>query len=150
MNRLTLVRLFSGNDGTFGKLILPSGYSCFTAELPYKDNKKEISCIPKGLYKITPRQATNKFKYTHYKVLEPTGEEVMGRDNILIHVGNYAGDTSLGKKSDVEGCILVGDSVRITKINNIPQMYVANSRVTFNKVMSELQNKEYELFIKEI
>ena len=77
MDKLLLVRLFSNDDGTFGKLTLPSGYSCFTAELPYRDNKKDISCIPKGLYKIIPRQATNKFKYSHYKVLEPTGEEVI-------------------------------------------------------------------------
>jgi hypothetical protein len=33
---------------------------------------------------------------------------VKGRTDILIHTGNFAGDTSKGYASDVEGCILIG------------------------------------------
>lgn len=77
-------------------------FVCKTLELPYRDNERNISCIPEGHYDVVPR--TSK-KYGNH--LHVTGVE--GRSLILIHYGNYVGSpnprTGL---PDVRGCILVG------------------------------------------
>ena len=44
-------RYESGDMGTFGALFA-EGFTCYTGELPWRDNKPEISCIPVGLYKV--------------------------------------------------------------------------------------------------
>jgi hypothetical protein len=84
-------------------------FVCKTLELPYRDNERNISCIPEGHYDVVPR--TSK-KYGNH--LHVTGVE--GRSLILIHYGNYVGSpnprTGL---PDIRGCVLVGkDHVDIT------------------------------------
>jgi hypothetical protein len=77
----------------------------YTLELPWKDNKKEISCIPEGRYHGEPND-TKKYPDT-YRVLE-----VDGRTDILIHSGNYPRHTL--------GCILTGlKSIDIDKDGRI-------------------------------
>lgn len=65
----------------------------FTLERPWKDNQRSISCIPEGVYTLTPDN-TGRWKDT----LEVMG--VPNRSEIEFHVGNFVGNT--------EGCILVG------------------------------------------
>jgi hypothetical protein len=65
-----------------------------TLELPWRDNARQISCIPTGLYSIMRRDSL-KFG----KCLAVRG--VPNRDGILIHAGNTVKDT--------HGCILVGE-----------------------------------------
>lgn len=88
---------------------------CFTHELPWKDNKRSVSCIPTGDYGCVA------FVGTKYKdVWEVT--RVQNRSAILIHTGNTV--------NDIEGCILVGTGRG--KINNLPA--VLNSRVALDKL----------------
>jgi hypothetical protein len=101
-----------------------------TLELPWKDNHKQISCIPAGTYKVE-RYSSPKFPNT-FQVLN-----VPNRSAILLHVGNYNTDTL--------GCILVG--FRHVDINNDDLLDVAESRkamnflriVTKNETQIELQ-----------
>lgn len=102
MKKAVLVRTSSGDEGTFGHLCTGGGMYT-TAELPWRGNKTDISCIPTGVYKVTKRKPTAKFSYDHWLV-----EDVRHRTDVLIHIGNYAGDVSKGFKSDVKGCIVVG------------------------------------------
>lgn len=100
-----LKRIRAGDDGTFGSLLLKDGdreIAFCTGELPWRGNAVGKSCIPAGEYqaKLTRSQRFNKDLY------EVMG--VKGRSGIRIHVGNYCGDVTKGKRSDVEGCILVG------------------------------------------
>ena len=77
-------------------------FVCKTLELPYRDNERNVSCIPEGFYDVVPRQSP---KYGNH--LHVTG--VDGRSLILIHHGNYVG--SPNPKTglpDIRGCILVG------------------------------------------
>ncbi len=106
MNKAVLQR-FIHDEVTFGRLTFDwlSGHpEIFTIELPFKENKPLISCIPQGLYNVVPH---NSDKFPHvFRLLN-----VPDRDAILIHVGNYATDVMIGKelhKSDTHGCILVG------------------------------------------
>jgi hypothetical protein len=66
---------------------------CYTLEEPWRDNRKQVSCIPPGTYKCFPHDGAH-FKDV-WQVLD-----VPGRSAILIHAGNTLADT--------QGCILVG------------------------------------------
>lgn len=65
----------------------------YTLEEPWLNNKRSVSCIPKGIYLCEPHSGP-KFK----QVYEIT--KVTGRSSILMHCGNTLKDT--------EGCILLG------------------------------------------
>ena len=102
MLKIYLKRTEESDHGTFGYLAVPEvGFCCYTAELPWKDNKRGESCIPTGTYTLLPFSSE---KHPNTFILQ----NVPGRDSILIHVGNYAGDESKGFKSDSDGCILLG------------------------------------------
>lgn len=97
-----LIRQRTSDQGTEGTLLIPSlGFSCFTLELPWRDNQPSISCIPPGQYECRLR-ASPRFGQTYHV------RDVPGRSFILMHSGNYAGDVSQGYRSHVEGCILLG------------------------------------------
>jgi len=82
----TLGELFLFNEGRI-QLMLK------TLELAWRDNRRNISCIPEGKYKAIQH-------------IRPSGEwslwlqDVPGRSAILTHSGNFI--------SDIQGCILPG------------------------------------------
>ena len=105
MVKVYLKRIEETDQGTFGVLCVPEvGFSCYTAELPWRNNKRGESCIPKGRYEL--HKFSSKKHPNTYQVMNVTN-----RDSILIHVGNYAGDDSKGFKTDSDGCILLGKSL---------------------------------------
>lgn len=95
MKVFTLKRIAETPDATYGVLIYKGTPFCLTLELPWKENKSNISCIPKGRYAFTLRYSPS-FKY-----VTPILHSVPGREYILIHKGNSPADTA--------GCILVGE-----------------------------------------
>lgn len=93
-------------------------FECKTLELPWLNNKKQKSCIPKGTYTVVTRKSP---KYgSHFHVIN-----VDNRDMILIHSGNYF--------TDILGCILVGDSLK--EINKDGYLDVLNSKITLSKIV---------------
>ena len=104
MVKATLQR-FIHDKVTFGKLELEGAdKDIYTLELPWKDNKRDSSCIPQGIYNVAPYNG-NKYLLA-WRVLK-----VPGREEILIHPGNFACDINMNGKifhSDTKGCILVG------------------------------------------
>lgn len=104
-------------------------FSCKTLELPYKDNMKRKSCIPKGTYKVKKRSS---LKYgSHFHI-----QDVPNRDFILIHNANYW--------FQLLGCIAVGENH--IDINKDGKKDVTNSKVTMAKLNKYLPN-EFELSI---
>jgi hypothetical protein len=95
-----LVRTESGEQGTFGRLVF-GRYNFVTAELPWKNNARNISCIPYGDYGCEMIHSP-----TFGDVY--TVKNVADRTHILIHPGNYAGDEEKGYRTDSNGCILLG------------------------------------------
>lgn len=102
--RAKLIRHDFQEKETLGTLIVVDEneelvYECKTLELPWRDNQRNISCIPPGTYKVRHRSAneSGSFKYSHFMVMD-----VPNRDYILIHAGNYY--------SQLHGCILPGRS----------------------------------------
>lgn len=102
-----------------------------TLELAWKNNAQQVSCIPAGMYKIKKRYS-EKHK-NHFHVLD-----VPGREMILIHPANYV--------RQLQGCIAPGSLH--TDIDKDGWLDVINSRVTLNKMLTELF-EESELIITE-
>ena len=108
MPKLTLTRLESSAHGTFGLLQFEhDGWleSFYTGELPWLDNASGKSCIPVGTYKVTK---TNWIKYNKPVYIL---KDVPGRQGILIHSANFMGDREKGLKSQLYGCIALGEKL---------------------------------------
>ena len=75
---------------TPGILRFPSGFAVTTLERPWLDNKVNVSCIPKGTYRVQ----RDRHGHTWFKILD-----VEGRSAIEIHEGY--------KVSHSAGCILL-------------------------------------------
>ena len=87
-----------GDDrGTPGVLLLDGRFECFTLENPWLRNEPNVSCIPRGVYRLRRRQSP-RFGDT-YQV-----EDVPGRSHILFHGGN--------RERDTRGCILVARQLK--------------------------------------
>lgn len=95
MNVFTLKRIAETDKATYGVLLHKGSPFCLTLELPWKENRKNESCIPKGRYAVTLRYSPS-FKY-----ITPILHGVPDREYVLIHKGNEPAHT--------KGCILVGE-----------------------------------------
>jgi hypothetical protein len=116
-----------------GSLYLNSHKLCDTLELPYKNNNKDVSAIPCGLYDICVRSGADstKYKYVHLQVLE-----VPNRSFILFHIGNTAKDT--------KGCILTGMSRKDDMILNSKKAHTLLMQV----ILENMNHSNMELLIK--
>ena len=112
--KLVLVREYLPM-GTNGILSLDSMALCHTIELPWKENRKQVSCIPEGEYEVTKR-FSEKFKW-HLQILN-----VPGRDLILIHPANNA-------LKELKGCIAPVTSITGPGTGQ-------QSRIVFNKLIT--------------
>jgi len=99
----TLTRIETGDEGTFGDLVLDSGWGCVTGELPWRNNLPGISCIPTGTYTAIPY---NSQRHGPCYLLQ----NVPQRTDVEIHAANWMGDKSLGYKCELLGCIALGKS----------------------------------------
>lgn len=94
MTKYSLIRVSYTKYGTFGVLLEEDIPFAVTLERPWEDNRRNVSCIPLGVY-TCKRIISPKFGDT-FEVLN-----VPGRSHILFHKGNLNEDT--------HGCILVGE-----------------------------------------
>lgn len=104
---------------TFGVLIHRGTPFALTLENPWRQNERNVSCIPAGEYQCRRTQSP-RFGET-FTVLE-----VPGRSHILFHKGNVAEDT--------EGCILVGEQFGV--LNGEPA--VLASGAGYDEFMAKL------------
>ena len=101
---IQLRRLDTGDEGTFGELLLPSGKVLHTIELPWRGNNTRMSCIPPGTYDAK-RVHSPRFGKVLYRLSDA---QTAPRSAILIHAGNRAGDTDRDLRSNFLGCIGLG------------------------------------------
>ena len=143
---IKLVRIYTCDKYTIGKLYINEAYFCDTIEDPDRgltkcmsdDEIKKIkiygqTAIPIGKYDVTLNEKSPKFsnftKYKWAKICDgyiPRLLNVPGFEGILIHVAN--------KAEDILGCIGVGE--------NKVKGQVINSTVTFNKLIPLLQEAD--------
>jgi len=128
--KIYIIRSVFLEKETLGNLFVVEGtkilFKCKTLELPYRDNQRNISCAPSGVYPI-------KFEYS------PAFDEflwelknVQGRSEIKIHVANFF--------DQLRGCIAVGD--QHIYINNDQFKDVRNSRNTLKRLHAALEGME--------
>lgn len=128
---ITLIRHAYMQDVTLGVMVdTDTGhFICATLEEPWKENKRQISCIPEGTYVCKPHSG-NKFQ----NVWEVTN--VPNRSAVLIHAGNTT--------DDIEGCILVGMEHGILNHKEA----VIRSREALLKIRKDNLGKTFNLTIK--
>ena len=92
--KLTIIRLEMTEIVTRGVMLVDGSCKFVTLELPWRNNERNISCIPSGNYGLVPHSGA-KYKDT-FRV-----ESVPDRGDIICpHIGNAASDT--------QGCVLLG------------------------------------------
>jgi len=131
-----LKRIKSNEKQTQGILIIydnDGNIQCAlnTIELPWRENRKEISCIPRGNYKVMAR---NSEKYGEHYIVE----SVPNRSLILFHKGNYHDDT--------RGCILPG--LGFGDIDGDGYLDVVGSRLAMQKVFNIIGKNSFILTIQ--
>ncbi len=132
--KAVLIRLLENDKQTNGIFQIWEGtgllFTCFTMELPWRDNERQVSCIPMGDYNCVPRTSP---KYgDHYHLTD-----VPNRDLILIHAANYA--------SDLLGCIGLGK--KLIDINKDGQLDITDSRATIAEFLKVMKSKPFTLTI---
>jgi hypothetical protein len=78
-------------EGVNGELYINAAMECYTIELPWADNRRNVSCIPEGTYVLEKR-----YSKKHGWHLHVTG--VKDRNLVLVHPANDA-------KKELRGCI---------------------------------------------
>jgi hypothetical protein len=119
-----LTRFSNQQNFTLGRLELFNDNgnrlaSFFTLELPYKNNVRQVSCIPLGVYTVAPF-VSKKFG----KCLKI--QNVPNRSGILFHSGNFIHDT--------KGCVLVGNHYTINSFGLSANVY--SSSIAMRSLLS--------------
>lgn len=132
METLRLLRL-PAITATPGILLTEVGLLALTLELPWKDNQRNISCIPLGNYRcvMVKNRTTNGgmgIKTTFEVIAVPD------RDGILFHIGNTVKDT--------EGCILLGKGFNLDR-----KITLSASKVAFIEFIAYFE-KEKEFMLR--
>lgn len=131
MEKIDIVRLEKGSEGTFGVLRVDGEVFCVTLEPPDRGNRVDVSCIPAGEY-VCRRVDSPAFGAT-FEVCD-----VPGRSQILFHQGNVAGDT--------RGCVLLGRSFGLLG----SERAVVQSRTTFRDFLARCADaKSFAFAIEE-
>lgn len=122
--------------GTHGVLIDKYDYLeksgvpfALTLEPPWRNNEPYESCIPEGIYKVSP---TNSPRFgSCYQVMD-----VPGRNHVLFHKGNFTKDTS--------GCLLVGE--QFEAVGDCESAVIASGK-GFKEFMRRMGGKDFYLSI---
>jgi hypothetical protein len=121
--RALLVRVWEDKTRTLGYLMILEDHMevCRLAilELPDRDNRRNISRIPSGIYKITPDHLDR----LGYCVRV---HAVPGRSEILIHSGNYPRHS--------RGCLLAG--IRFVDLDDDGLFDASQSMAAMNKLQN--------------
>lgn len=136
MEKITLERLETSDQGTFGRMMI-NDELFYTGELPWRNNQNNISCIPAGIY-VCKWTMSAHFKREMYLL-----ENVKGRAGIRIHSANFMGDKSLRFRCQLNGCIAIGE--RLAEMAGQKALIVSSPAV---RRFEELMN--YEPFVLEI
>ena len=104
MVTVTLKRLETSDEGTFGKLIT-KGLSLFTGELPWRENRPNVSCIPQGLYRCEYVFSPRFGRFMYGLVSVP------GRSGVRVHSANFVGAKDQGFRTQLNGCVSLGEKL---------------------------------------
>lgn len=130
MERAQLRRDAASDHGTLGVLVargLPGPLQIM--EPPWRDNRRNRSCIPPGTYRVVPHVSPR-----FGRCLLVCGVE--GRSHILFHSGNLGGDVEMGFRSHTAGCLLPGGRRGRLAANGRRQLAVLASKTAMRHLMA--------------
>jgi hypothetical protein len=127
---VTLKRAYSDDKQQLGDLSI-DGFKCKTMELSYKNNAKNISAIPKGIYTCKWTFSPRFMRYT-YEVMK-----VPNRTGIRIH--------SVSWFYSLQGCIGLGKSYG--DLNGDKHADLIDSRKTIAEFEKFMNKKDFILEI---
>lgn len=102
---------------TPGELWIDDHRICYTVELPWKNNRERISCVPTGLYGLV-LDMSKRFERVLPRILD-----VPGRAGIRLHAANQS--------HELEGCIAPVNKLYITN----RKIFGNSSAITVVEVM---------------
>ena len=124
---LYLIRTSYLDGGTIGQMLNRRGEPlCATVEREWADNQVNKSCIPTGIYRITPdmRHPNSEKKKLVWEL-----QDVPGRSQIQLHIAN--------RPSELLGCIAPVSSVSMLG----GSVFGASSGNAFRKLMDYMGSK---------
>jgi len=131
MKKVELIRVEQDDKATIGVLKVDGKAVCWTLEEPWRDNRKDVSCIPEGSYPLVLEYSPSKGRRLW------TIQNVPQRSYVRIHAGNTVEDT--------EGCPLTGNA--IGSLNG--KRAVLDSRRALSKFSHAMEgSKEAEISVK--
>ena len=139
MKKMDIIRIEHSDAYCIGVFMIDGELTGVTMELPWRNNKREESCIPDGTYRCKRRYSELVSRITRGSIKD-TFEvmDVPGRSGILIHPGNTTEDTL--------GCILLGRNAGVLRS---PVRAVLNSGLTFASFMDMARGTdEFDLDIR--
>jgi hypothetical protein len=107
--------------------------------LPWRDNRRQVSCIPAGSYDVMP-YLSPRFGWVYLLT------NVFGRSSILTHWGNYAGDVALGWRTHSNGCVITGTTRGVMD----GQRAVLGSLPAFRRLFDTIGRQPWRLQIDEV
>ena len=126
MKKILIRRILSNKNKTLSEgMIMDDQQKLFEfkgIELPWRDNKPRVSCIPANLYQCTAVRRSSNGKYA---ILI---HDVPGRSEIMIHTGNYA--------RQLLGCLAPGRE--FADIDKDGIIDVTSSRATMDEIQKHI------------
>lgn len=141
----TVVRSKSAPTGTPGVLHLETGFSCDTLELPWHNNQRGVSCTKPGL------DHGRVWWSSRLKLPVVRYEDRDGRQDVLVHNGNFAADArdldgdGVSEITQVHGCTAVGRGYgNILRRDGRSQFGIKASLATLSALIAALRDPEVE------
>ncbi len=125
----TLIRTAYTGFGTTGQIVNQIGLPiCSSLELPWKENEKNVSCVPIGVYeiKLDTRHKGQLSEILVWELVDVAGN----RTQCQFHIANWC--------SELLGCIAPVSS--LTMLNG--SLFGASSKDAFTKLMRSMGNKK--------
>ena len=139
MKEVFIKRLQSDDEDT-PSVLYCEDFVARVMELPWRDNQRNISCIPAGEYLVRTRYS-KKFKLVYWL------QNVMDRSYIYIHSGNLAGDKRLEWITHSYGCLIIGKYFGVLKVERGWQRAVLLSRFTLRSFRDYMNGENFNLTI---
>jgi len=113
--KLRIERVYLPTE-TLGSLYEGDTLLAKTMELPWRDNKRAISCIPEGTYTVIKQPSKESRPYPYFRL-----PNVKGRSGILIHRITYV--------KDLKGCIGVGGRFVDLNRDGVPDLVDSSKKL---------------------
>jgi len=143
MQRLVIERGASTDAGTFGVAQLGT-MVWHSLELPWRDNKTGLSCIPPGVYHAII------FWSPHFNRNVYLLQAVPDRTDVEVHPANWGGDVAKGLYTDLKGCLSIGESIGelVPPGHTEPQAAIERSTSAFEALMAITLEQDIEIEIR--